>query len=427
MCSSRIPRPGAGPPQMLRLPVQRGDETPPAPAGAAAARPAGPPDGPAGPPSRTERVLDAITMAGGLLCVAEGLTVMAAWFGRATAVLFLGSQRPVMFNAALAMAVTGVALVALARGRPRAALVAGAFDAALGTVILAEWALGRSLGIDQLVIKAYISGPYDVPGRPPVAVAVCLALAGAALLAWGPWRLRRHPVALAAAGSLIGAMAITSITGYATSLPKAYLWAHVATIPLLTAVALLVLALALLSAAWRDTPQPHAGPPGWLPMPAGAVAFGIAGAVWRALAGGSGGAGRTAAATGASAVLGLVMASLVALSVWLAQQADRRRRMAVTNATRAVAAETMARDSEKRLFQFLDAMPIGVFVVTQGGQALLRQPRGGTDPGPGRGTRHRRRRACRDLQRLRHGHGPDLPDRGPAGCPGPPRAVVTPA
>ena len=305
-------------------------------------------------------------MAGGLLCVAEGLTVMAAWCARARAILFFGSQRPVMFNAGLAMTVTGVALVALARGRPRAALAAGAFDAALGTVILAEWALRRSLGIDQLVIKAYVSGPYDVPGRPPVAVAVCLTLAGAALLAWGPWRVRGHPAVLAAAGSLIAAMAITSITGYATRLPKAYLWSHVAVMPLLTALALLVLALALLSAAWRDAPRLHPGLPGWLAMPAGAVAFGITGAVWFALLGGSG-AGRTAA-TGASAVLGLLMASLVALVVWLAQQADVRRRVAVTNATRAAAAETMARDSEKRLFQFLDAMPVGVFVATQGGR-----------------------------------------------------------
>lgn len=83
---------------------------------------------------------------------------------------------------------TGVALVALARRQPRAALVAGVFDAVLGVLILAEDSLGHGLGIDQLFVKAYISGANDVPGRMAVNTAVCLTLTGAGLLVWGPWR-----------------------------------------------------------------------------------------------------------------------------------------------------------------------------------------------------------------------------------------------
>jgi hypothetical protein len=98
--------------------IQGADEVRPAPADAPAAPPPAAPDGPAGIPSRGERVPDAITMAGGLLCAAVGLTVMAAWFARATAVLRFGSQNPMSFNTALAFVVTGVALVALARRRP---------------------------------------------------------------------------------------------------------------------------------------------------------------------------------------------------------------------------------------------------------------------------------------------------------------------
>src|ERR1700733_2973887 len=134
-------------------------------------------------------------MAGGLLCVAVGLTVMAAWFVRATAVLRFGSQNPMSFNTALAFVVTGVALVALARRRPRAALAAGVFDAVLGALILAEYALRRSLGIDQLFVKAYLSAPHVVPGRPAVNTAKCLALTGTGLLVWGPRPTRRPPAA----------------------------------------------------------------------------------------------------------------------------------------------------------------------------------------------------------------------------------------
>jgi hypothetical protein len=42
------------------------------------------------------------------------------------------------FNTAVAFAVTGVALVALARGRLRAVIAAGVFDAVVGALSLAE-------------------------------------------------------------------------------------------------------------------------------------------------------------------------------------------------------------------------------------------------------------------------------------------------
>src|ERR1700685_1219448 len=100
--------------------IQGADEVPPAPAAAPAVPHTAAPDGPAGTPSRSGRVPDAITRAGGLVCAAVGLTVIAAWYVRATGILRFGSQNPMSFNTALALVVTGVALVALARTRPRA-------------------------------------------------------------------------------------------------------------------------------------------------------------------------------------------------------------------------------------------------------------------------------------------------------------------
>src|ERR1700722_17843817 len=44
-------------------------------------------DDPAGAPARSERVPDAIIIAGGVLCVAVGVAVIVAWFVRATAFL----------------------------------------------------------------------------------------------------------------------------------------------------------------------------------------------------------------------------------------------------------------------------------------------------------------------------------------------------
>jgi PAS domain S-box-containing protein len=348
--------------------IQEADQVRPTPADAPATPPPGAADGPAGIASRSEWVPDAITTAGGLLCTAVGLTVMVAWFVRATAILRFGSENPMSFNTALAFVVTGVALVALARRRPRAALVAGVFDAVLGAVILAEYALHRGLGIDQLFVKAYLSAPHVVPGRPAINTSVCLALTGAALLVWGPWRARRRPAVVAAAGSAIGAIAVIAVFGYATGNPATYGWWHVSAMAFLTALTMLVLALSLLSAAWRDSRARTASLPRWLPMPAGALALGLA--EWLAITGRAVAAGHISAGTftGAATALGLVMAGLVALMVWLAQHAEGRRRVAVAEVTRRSVAELVARESEHRLFQFLEAMPVAVFIASQDGR-----------------------------------------------------------
>jgi PAS domain S-box-containing protein len=326
------------------------------------------PAGPAGMTSLRERAPDAIIVAGGLLCTGVGLVVMAAWFARATVILTFGSRNPMSFNTAVAFVVTGVALVALARNRPGAALAAGAFDAALGLAVLAEYVFGINLGIDQLIVKAYIAPPHVVPGRSAANTAVCLVLAGAGLLAWGPWRRRRRPTLLVAAASLIGVIASVAAFGYATGNPTAYGWWHASAMAFLTSVSLLVLAFSLLTAAWRDSRARHAGLPRWLPMPVGALVLGLA--VWQAIVGRAVATDRISqnTFTSAATVLGLILAGSAGLVVWLAQRAEGRRRLAVATAVQRAEAERESRESENRLFQFLDVMPVGVFIASPGGR-----------------------------------------------------------
>jgi PAS domain S-box-containing protein len=312
-----------------------------------------------------------VTVAGGVLCAAGGLIVMVAWFARLTAVLRVGGPSPPVFNAALAVAVTGAALVAFVRGRLWVTLLAGLVDVAVGGATLAEWALGRGPEIDQLFARAYITGPHEIPGRPGIDFAICLTLIGAGLLLWGPWRLRRRPAVLAAAVSVVTAVAITAITGCATGTPTPYVYPDVTAMALPSATALFILATSLLSAAWRDSRLRHPQClPGWLPMPSAAVVFGVASGVWLATISVSGNAGRYAVGmpTEASAAIGVLSASVVMLVVWLAQQADGRRRIAMAAAEQSQAAENLARRNEDQLFRFLDAMPVGLFVLTPDGK-----------------------------------------------------------
>jgi PAS domain S-box-containing protein len=350
--------------------IQGADKVRSAPADVPAARlpPPAFADGPAGSRPRGERVPDAITTAGGLLCAAVGVTVMVAWFVRATTVVRFGSQSEMAFNTALAFAVTGAAVVALVRRRPRAAMAAGVFDVLLGAAVLAEYVLGRGLGIDQLFAKDYLNVAPHPPGRMAISAAVCTLLTGAALLARGPWRSRRRPVALAAAGSVIAVIAVAASLGHATSSPAAFGWANAIALSVPTASTMLVLALALLSAAWGDSHTDHAGLPRWLPMAAGALGLGVV--LWQVINGRAVSDGRISAGIfiGVAIVLGLVMAAMLALAVWLAQQAEQRRQVAATEAARRSEAELAARENEHRLFQFLEAMPVGVHILSPGGR-----------------------------------------------------------
>jgi PAS domain S-box-containing protein len=336
---------------------------------ASAAPPPAVPDGtaddPAGPASRGRWLPDVITTTGGLLCAAVGAAVMVAWLARATVVVRFGSQSEMIFNTALAFTVTGVAL---ASRRPRAAMAAGALDVLLGATVLAEYILGRGLGIDQLVVKDYISVAPHPPGRMAISAAVCTLLAGAALLAGGPPRSRRRPVVLAAAGSVIAVIAVAASFGHATSSPAAYGWTTAIALSVPTAVTMFVLALSLLSAAWRDSRTDQAGLPSWLPMAAGALGLGMV--LWQVIDGRAVSDGSISAGTFivVATVLGLVMAALLALSVWQAQQAEQRRRVAAAEATRRAEAERAAREGEHQLFQFLDAMPVGVIIMLPGGR-----------------------------------------------------------
>jgi PAS domain S-box-containing protein len=274
------------------------------------------------------------------------------------------------FNTALAFAVTGTALVLVTTGKSPWAAAAGIFDAALGLLVLAEYAVGHGLGIDQLAVPAYLSEPHRVPGRLAGNTALCFLLVGLGLLAWAPWRRRPRPAAIAVAGSLSAAIALVAAFGYVSSTPQAYGWGGLSRMALLTALAMLALSAGLQCAAWRSADLGPGEVPRWIPVPAGVTALGVAAIAWLAIAGRSDRAGRTdaGAATGAATVIALLMAALVMLVVWLALRARGRTRLAWAEAERRAKAEARAKASESRMFQFLDAIPAAAFATLADGQ-----------------------------------------------------------
>ena len=302
--------------------------------------------------SRGDRVAGTIVGLIGLLCVGAGLIVMLGWFCRSPLLRWPGTDNPMVFSAALCLTATGVALAVLSRGWHAVVTVVAGLNVTLAALMLLGEALHVEIGLDDLFIKSYLGD--GVGGRMGVNTGVCFILVGVGMLAfapWWPWPRQRSAVS-GAAGSLIAAIGMLSLFGHAAGLPAAADWGDDVSMGVLSGAALLVMALGLLVLTWLRFDRGGQ----WLAMPAAALTLGAAVLVWLALthADGNDGSFDGPSTIRAVAILGLITALLVAFAVWMVLRAERARRVAVA--------------SESRLFQFLNALPVGVSIRTADGR-----------------------------------------------------------
>jgi PAS domain S-box-containing protein len=317
--------------------------------------------------SRGDRVAGIIVGVIGLLCVAAGLLIMLGWYCRSVELLrWPGTDNPMVFSAALCLTATGVALAVLSkRWHPVVTVVAG-LNVTLATLMLVGELLGVGIGLDDLFVTLYLGD--GVGGRMGVNTAVCFILVSVGMLAlapWWPWPRQRAWVS-GAAGSLISAIAMLSLFGHAAGLSAAADWGDEVSMGVYTGAALLVVALGLLVLTWLRFDRGGQ----WLAMPAAAFMLCAAVLVWMALSETSGEGGHLdrSSTIRAVAILGLITAFLVAFAVWMALRAERARRVAVA--------------SESRLFQFLNALPVGVSIRTTDGHVYYANSEAGRLWGP---------------------------------------------
>ncbi len=112
--------------------------------------------------------------------------------------------------------------------------------------------------------------PADFFSQRQPAIAVILAfILAAGPLAWlsGRRHARYRPLSLAIAGSLLLSAGFSTLSGHALKLRTVYRWGDDVTIPAATAVLLLLLSLALLLLAWRESQKIRVGAPPWITLP----------------------------------------------------------------------------------------------------------------------------------------------------------------
>lgn len=308
-----------------------------------------------------------LPLVAGSLCALLGLSVLIGWYTHNLALIHvLPAFVGMAYNTALGFLLAGVSLAATSLGRLRGSLLAIVFALLVAVPTLAEYASGRSFGLDELFMHAYTRSGVTHPGRMAVAAAFCFLLAGLALLCLTlPERAPGRGLVAGLLGAVVSGLGIVALFGYVTGITEAYAWGQLTRMAVHTAAGFVVLGIGLSALAWAREQQQQAKKqtPHWL---AGLV--GIAGAtaslcLWQALIvqeraqmalihrlAAHAGVGTTLPYTGEMLThgalgAGLLLSALLAGAVSLAQTA-RRQSAALERAKEGLEARVLERTAE---------------------------------------------------------------------------------
>lgn len=213
-----------------------------------------------------------VVMAAGLITTCLGLLVMVGWYSHNLTLIQIFPPIPYMrYNTALAFFLSGLALITLARKRYKISRWLGIVVGAIGFLTLFQYVFHIDLGIDQLLMKDYLSSTAPrssssntinyssqffihinkpLPGRLSPNTAFSFTLMGAALFLLSRARkLRKTSLIAGIFGVIIGAMGVIALLGYFTGVVTAYSWGYSLGVALHTALGLLVLSVGIMTLA----------------------------------------------------------------------------------------------------------------------------------------------------------------------------------
>ncbi len=173
---------------------------------------------------------------------------LVGWvFGITPLTRILADLNTMKFNAAVAIVLIAIGVAPINwRNPPRFVVICGSLAALIGGLTLAQYLLGISFNIDQLVVADHITSPEHHPGRMAPATGVALLSLGSATtllrLNWLPRSaLAAHLVVLPAS-----AVGFISLLGYLGNIEELYSFGIFMTVALGTAICLSALSIVVL-------------------------------------------------------------------------------------------------------------------------------------------------------------------------------------
>lgn len=199
--------------------------------------------------------------------LAIALVVIAGWhLHLRTAVQVSSGLTPMQYNTALCFLFLAVAGLGFAYRRRVLLVGAGVFVTVMSSLVLIEYATGRSIGVDTFFFYPWEPAHAADPGRMALTTAVCFLFTGSSLLVVA---FRRHRLAaFAVMNALPFSLALTSLIGYVFKITSVVPYALGSQMALHTTLAFLIFGGLMLRHAWRHAER---GPDG-LPRLGGSIA-----------------------------------------------------------------------------------------------------------------------------------------------------------
>ncbi|MBF0127243.1 MAG: PAS domain S-box protein, partial [Magnetococcales bacterium] len=212
-----------------------------------------------------------------------GFSVLLGWHTRSVwLVQWQPGMVPMMHNTALNFLLMGVGLMLAETGRTRRAMTLGLVVLLLSGATLAQYFVPGDFGIDQLLVRHFITEKASHPGRMAANTATGFIVSALGLLT-GLLPAPRKPFWLMCSGTVTTALGVTAIIGYGMDLESACGWGNWTRMAIQTALAFLALGLGLSAMAWTRERRWQAGLPGWLPHQVFILLLSIMLAIWMAI------------------------------------------------------------------------------------------------------------------------------------------------
>jgi signal transduction histidine kinase len=172
-----------------------------------------------------------------------GLTVMMGWFFQNHSLVQIHhSFSPMQFNAALCFSLSGIALLASLHHWPTIASVLATLITLIASLTSIEYLGGVSLGVDELLVQAFVTATGAHPGRMALNSALSFLITGIVLLLGN---LNSHFSVLSRAAALVSGLGLLGLYGNIIEVDPAYGWGQMTRMALHSAIGFILLGLAI--------------------------------------------------------------------------------------------------------------------------------------------------------------------------------------
>ncbi len=226
-----------------------------------------------------------LAISGGILSSFLGMSVLLGWYTHnETLIQVSAAFVPMQYNTALGFLLSGLGLLLIIIGRQRAGFVCAIIVLLIGLLTLSEYILVIDFGIDQLLMEHYITTKTSHPGRMAPNTALSFSLTSLALILLSYiFNVHKSTTIVGIIGSLIFALSIVALAGYAVSVEAAYGWGKLTRMAVHTAIGFLLLGVAITSLAWSKSDLDSLHLPPWFHLLIGISVLTIMLSVWHVL------------------------------------------------------------------------------------------------------------------------------------------------